>query len=45
LFRCESLILRTHWVMVVMDQMTRNAAASSSHRSHPTTSSAAVRSA
>ena len=23
LFRCESLILRTHWVMVVMDQFTR----------------------
>ena len=23
LFRCESLILRTHWVMVVMDQYTR----------------------
>ena len=23
LFRCESLILRTHWVMVVMDQHTR----------------------
>ena len=23
LFRCESLILRTHWVMVIMDQMTR----------------------
>lgn len=23
LFRCESLILRTHWVMVVMDQCTR----------------------
>lgn len=22
-FRCESLILRTHWVMVVMDQRTR----------------------
>ncbi len=22
-FRCESLILRTHWVMVVMDQFTR----------------------
>ena len=22
-FRCESLILRTHWVMVVMDQLTR----------------------
>src|SRR5688572_16740583 len=24
LFRCESLILRTHWVLVVMDQFTRN---------------------
>ena len=23
LFRCESLILRTHWVLVVMDQFTR----------------------
>ena len=23
LFRCESLILRTHWVMVVLDQYTR----------------------
>jgi transposase InsO family protein len=23
LFRCESLILKTHWVMVIMDQMTR----------------------
>jgi hypothetical protein len=23
LFRCESLILKTHWVMVVMDQFTR----------------------
>ena len=23
LFRCESLILRAHWVMVVMDQFTR----------------------
>ncbi len=23
LLRCESLILRTHWVMVVMDQFTR----------------------
>jgi transposase InsO family protein len=23
LFRCESLILRTHWVMVVIDQFTR----------------------
>jgi len=23
LFRCESMILRTHWVMVVMDQFTR----------------------
>ena len=23
LFRCESLILRTHWVMVVKDQFTR----------------------
>jgi transposase InsO family protein len=23
LFRCQSLILKTHWVMVVMDQMTR----------------------
>ena len=23
LFRCESLILRTHWVMVLMDQFTR----------------------
>jgi len=23
LFRCESLILRSHWVMVVMDQFTR----------------------
>lgn len=23
LFRCESLILKTHWVMVVMDQLTR----------------------
>jgi hypothetical protein len=25
LFRCESLILKTHWVMVVMDQCTRQA--------------------
>jgi putative transposase len=23
LFRCESLVLKTHWVMVVMDQFTR----------------------
>jgi len=23
LFRCESILLRTHWVMVVMDQFTR----------------------
>jgi hypothetical protein len=23
LFRCESLILKTHWVMVAMDQFTR----------------------
>jgi hypothetical protein len=23
MFRCESLILKTHWVMVVMDQFTR----------------------
>jgi len=26
LLRCESLILKTHWVMVVMDQCTRQAA-------------------
>jgi putative transposase len=24
LFHCESLILKTHWVMVVMDQFTRS---------------------
>ena len=24
LFRCESIILQSHWVMVVMDQFTRN---------------------
>ena len=23
LFRCESAVLRTHWVLVVMDQFTR----------------------
>jgi hypothetical protein len=28
LFRCESLILRTHWVLVVMDQFTRKSSAS-----------------
>ena len=32
LFRCESLILRTHWVLVVMDQFTRKSSASASMR-------------
>jgi len=32
LFRCESLILNTHWVMVVMDQCTRRIVGFAVHR-------------
>jgi putative transposase len=32
LFRCESLILRTHWVLVVMDQCTRRIVGFGIHR-------------
>jgi len=32
LFRCESAILRTHWVLVVMDQYTRRIAGLAVHR-------------
>jgi transposase InsO family protein len=32
LFRCESLILRTHWVLVVMDQFTRRIIGFATHR-------------
>ncbi len=31
LFRCESLILKTHWVMVVMDQYTRRIVGFAAH--------------
>ena len=31
-FRCESLSLKTHWVMVVMDQFTRRIIGFSVHR-------------
>src|SRR3981189_1642072 len=32
LFRCESAILRTHWVLVVMDQCTRRIVGFGVHR-------------
>ena len=32
LFRCESAILRTHWVLVVMDQFTRRIVGFAVHR-------------
>src|SRR6185436_1897851 len=32
LFRCESAILRTHWVLVVMDQWTRRIVGFGVHR-------------
>src|SRR6516165_415387 len=32
LFRCESAILRTHWVLVVMDQFTRRIVGFAAHR-------------
>ena len=32
LFRCESLTLRTHWVLVVMDQFTRRIVGFGIHR-------------
>jgi putative transposase len=32
LFRCESLILRTHWVLIVMDQCTRRIVGFGIHR-------------
>jgi transposase InsO family protein len=32
LFRCESLSLRTHWVLVVMDQFTRRIIGFGMHR-------------
>jgi transposase InsO family protein len=32
LFRCESLTLRTHWVLVVMDQFTRRILGFGIHR-------------
>jgi len=32
LFRCESLSLRTHWVLVVMDQFTRRIIGFGIHR-------------
>ena len=35
LFRCESLILKTHWVMVVMDQMTRRIIGFAVHAGDP----------
>jgi putative transposase len=34
LFRCESLTLRTHWVMVIMDQFSRRLIGFSVHVSH-----------
>src|SRR6185295_5884472 len=33
LFRCESALLRTHWVLVVMDQCTRRIVGFGVHRS------------
>ncbi|HJR68945.1 MAG TPA: integrase core domain-containing protein [Gammaproteobacteria bacterium] len=35
LFRCESLALRTHWVMVVMDQCTRRLVGFAAHAGAP----------
>lgn len=35
LFRCESLILSTHWVMVVMDQCTRRIIGFAAHKGAP----------
>lgn len=35
LFRCESLILKSHWVMVVMDQFTRRIIGFAVHRGAP----------
>lgn len=35
LFRCESLILNTHWAMVVMDQCTRRIIGFAVHRGSP----------
>ena len=35
LFRCESLILRTHWVMVVLDQCTRRIIGFALHAGSP----------
>jgi putative transposase len=32
LFRCESAVLRTHWVLVVMDQWTRRIVGCGVHR-------------
>ena len=32
LFRCESIILKTHWVLVVMDQFTRRIIGFGVHR-------------
>jgi hypothetical protein len=32
LFRCESVVLRTHWVLVVMDQCTRRIVGIAVHR-------------
>jgi putative transposase len=32
LFRCESAVLRTHWVLVVMDQCTRRIVGFGVHR-------------
>ena len=32
MFRCESLTLRTHWVLVVMDQFTRRIVGFGVHR-------------
>jgi hypothetical protein len=33
LFRCESLRLRTHWVLIVMDQFTRRSVGFGIHAS------------
>ncbi|MFC1796442.1 hypothetical protein ACFL1V_05030 [Pseudomonadota bacterium] len=35
LFRCESLILKSHWVMVVMDQLTRRIVGFAIHAGEP----------
>ena len=34
LFRCESIVLRSHWVMVVMDQYTRRIIGFGVHKGH-----------